>query len=44
MADSVNLSSTTWDAIADRCYGESLGMFEAKGKGELEIFRLRGFM
>ena len=44
MADSVNLSKTAWDAISDHCYGESLGMVEAKGKGELEIFRLRGFI
>ena len=44
MADSGNLSKTAWDAISDQCYGESLGMVEAKGKGELEIFRLRGFM
>ena len=44
MADSVNLSRTAWESIADQCYGESLGMFQAKGKGELEIFRLRGFM
>ena len=44
MADSVNLSKAAWETIAQQCYGESLGYVQAKGKGELEIFRLGGFL
>jgi len=44
LADSVNLSEVAWRQISDRCLGNSMGMVEAKGKGELEIFQFQGFM
>jgi class 3 adenylate cyclase len=40
---SVTLSEAAWRQIADRSHGESLGLVEVKGKGELELFRLVGF-
>lgn len=36
----VCVSSPVWDQIAHACQGESAGVFDMKGKGELEIFRV----
>lgn len=36
------LSAEAWARVADRCQGRSLGRVPLKGKGELEIFRVRG--
>ena len=44
MANSVNVSRVAWQQISDQCYGESLGMVQVKGKGELEILRVKGFI
>ena len=44
MANSVNVSRVAWQQISDQCYGESLGMVQVKGKGELEILRIKGFI
>jgi class 3 adenylate cyclase len=38
----VNVSRPTWERVADRCQGESLGLIPLKGKGEVEIFRIDG--
>ena len=37
-AGSVCVNKDTWNVIADRCYGRSLGRFVLKGKGEQELF------
>ena len=42
--DSVNLSKAAWECIAQKCIGESLGMVEVKGKGQLEIIRFKSFI
>lgn len=39
--DAVNLSQAAWLQVADHCQGESLGLVQIKGKGALEIFRVR---
>jgi adenylate cyclase len=38
--DAVSVSDVAWAQIATVCEGESLGVFQAKGKGELELFRV----
>ena len=43
-ANSVNLSKAAWERVAHDCTGESLGMVEVKGKGELEIIRFKAFI
>jgi adenylate cyclase len=35
--NSVFLSRATWGLIAERCRGQSQGMFELKGKGQVEL-------
>jgi class 3 adenylate cyclase len=40
LADAVNLSTEAWQRVSDQCEGESLGSFQVKGKGELEIIRV----
>ena len=42
-ANSVNLSKAAWERVAQDCTGESLGMVEVKGKGQLEIIRFKAF-
>src|SRR5207247_835825 len=37
-AGSVCVNKDTWDLIAERSYGRSLGQFRLKGKGEQELF------
>jgi adenylate cyclase len=41
LADAVNLSREAWQRVSDQCEGESLGFVEAKGKGRLEIIRVK---
>ena len=38
----VAVSAAAWQTIAERCRGESLGMVNVKGKGDMEIFRVDG--
>jgi len=40
----VNLTAVAWSAVSARCRGESLGLVEMKGRGEVEIFRVEGVM
>ena len=39
--DAVSLSKPAWQQVADRFQAESLGLVEVKGKGALEIFRVK---
>ena len=39
--DSVNLSREAWGWVSDQFRGESLGFVQVKGKGELEIIRVK---
>ncbi|MBN1887518.1 MAG: response regulator [Thermoflexales bacterium] len=38
--DTVNVSATAWQDVAHTCHGESLGLIQAKGKGEIELYRI----
>ena len=38
----VTVSASAWQAVAERCRGESLGMVHVKGKGGMEIVRVDG--
>ena len=38
VAGSVCVNKDTWDVVAERCCGRSLGRIELKGKGEQELF------
>ena len=38
VAGSVCVNRDTWDVVAERCRGRSLGRIELKGKGEQELF------
>jgi adenylate cyclase len=38
VAGSVCVNKDTWDLVAERCCGRSLGRIELKGKGEQELF------
>jgi class 3 adenylate cyclase len=38
----VCVSGAAWKEIADVCRGESRGLIQVKGKGELELFRVDG--
>jgi len=40
--DAVAVSRTTWNRIAHACRGQSRGMIEVKGKGEMEMFLVEG--
>jgi adenylate cyclase len=40
----VNVSATAWKAIADVCRGESRGPISLKGLGEMEVYRVDGFV
>ena len=39
----VNLSRAAWEHISHQSFGESLGMVQVKGKGDLEIIQFKGF-
>jgi hypothetical protein len=41
IAGAVVLSGDAWAPIAGRCRGESLGVIQIKGKGPMEMIRLR---
>jgi adenylate cyclase len=41
IVDSVNLSREAWGWVSDQFRGESLGFVQVKGKGELEIIRVK---
>jgi len=43
VAGSVTLSGSAWKQVEGFCEGESLGVVDVKGKGELEIVRFVGF-
>ncbi len=38
----VTVSASAWQAVVERCRGESLGMVHVKGKGDMEIVRVDG--
>jgi class 3 adenylate cyclase len=40
--DAVSVSRTSWNRIAHACRGQSRGMIEIKGKGEMEMFLVEG--
>lgn len=42
-ANAVNLSSAAWQQVMGHMEGESLGMIEVKGKGGMEIYKVRPF-
>ncbi len=42
--DTIDLSRTAWDKIAEQSIGESLGNVPIKGKGEIEIVRFNSFV
>jgi adenylate cyclase len=44
VADAVNLSREAWQRVSDRCEGESLGSVQVKGKGVLEIIRVKSII
>ncbi len=39
-AGSVCVNAETWKQVKDSCHGESQGLLQIKGKGEMEIFRI----
>lgn len=41
-ANAVNVSSAAWEKVNTLFQGQSLGRVQAKGKGEIEIFRIAG--
>ena len=44
LPNAVSVSGAAWKEIDSVCRGESRGLVEVKGKGELEIFRVDGFV
>jgi class 3 adenylate cyclase len=40
----VNVSAACWERLAGLVHGHSLGVIPVKGKGEMEIFRVDGFL
>ncbi|MBI3417750.1 MAG: response regulator [Verrucomicrobia bacterium] len=41
---SVFVSSSAWAQVQDRCLGHSCGLFQVKGKGQLEVFRVEAVL
>jgi adenylate cyclase len=42
--DAVNVSGAAWHRISEVCRGESLGMIQVKGKGEIDMWRVDGLI